>query len=55
VEATEFPDLVQKYGVRGVPRTIVNDTVSIEGAWPVDAYLEKVLEALSKNKSASYV
>lgn len=55
VEATEFPHLVQKYRVHGVPKTIVNDSASIEGAWPVDFYLEKVLEALSKNKSGSYV
>jgi glutaredoxin-like protein len=56
VEATEFPQLVQQYDVRGVPRTIVNDSVSIEGAWPVNSYLEKVLEAVSqKNKLARYV
>jgi glutaredoxin-like protein len=48
VEATEFPQLVQKYGVRGVPRTIVNESISIEGAWPGDFYLEKVLEAISQ-------
>ena len=34
VEATEFPDLVARYGVRGVPKTILNDRLSIEGAVP---------------------
>jgi predicted DsbA family dithiol-disulfide isomerase len=39
-----------RYAVRGVPRTVVNDTVHIKGALPVDAYLEQVLKALeSKN------
>ncbi|HEY7317259.1 MAG TPA: thioredoxin family protein [Candidatus Binatia bacterium] len=51
VEAPEFPQLVQNHGVHGVPRTIVNDTVSIEGAWPVDFYLEKVLEAVRQKIS----
>jgi glutaredoxin-like protein len=34
VDATEFPGLADHYQVRGVPRTIVNDTVHIEGAVP---------------------
>ena len=34
VEATEFPDLVARYAVRGVPKTILNDRLSIEGAVP---------------------
>lgn len=48
VEATEFPHLVQRYGVRGVPKTVVNETVFIEGAVPEDAYLSKVLEAIAR-------
>ncbi len=34
VEATEFPHLVNKYQVRGVPRTVVNETIHFEGALP---------------------
>jgi len=34
VDATQFPELADHYGVRGVPRTIVNDTIHIEGAVP---------------------
>jgi len=45
VEATEFPHLVSRYGVRGVPRTVVNEVVFIDGALPEDAYLDRVLEA----------
>jgi len=48
VEATEFPHLVQRYGVRGVPRTVVNETVSIEGALPEPAYLDRVLQAVER-------
>ncbi len=45
VEATEFPHLVQRYGVRGVPRTVVNESVFIDGALPEEMYLSRVLEA----------
>lgn len=47
VEATEFPHLVQRYGVRGVPKTVVNERVSIEGALPEPAYVDQVLQALN--------
>ncbi|ACZ42953.1 glutaredoxin-like domain protein [Thermobaculum terrenum ATCC BAA-798] len=32
VDATAFPDLAQRYMVYGVPKTIVNDRLSLEGA-----------------------
>lgn len=43
VEATEFPDLVRRYTVTGVPKTVVNDTVEILGALPPDAFVEQAL------------
>jgi predicted DsbA family dithiol-disulfide isomerase len=46
VEATEYPHLVQKYEVRGVPRTVINEDHSIEGAVPEAALLAKILEAV---------
>lgn len=45
VEASEFPELVQRYGVRGVPKTVINDTVSVDGAVPEMMLLNKVMEA----------
>jgi glutaredoxin-like protein len=32
IDATEFPDLVRRYNVNGVPKTIINDSVEIMGA-----------------------
>lgn len=32
IDATEFPDLVRRYHVNGVPKTIINDTIEIMGA-----------------------
>lgn len=46
VEATEFPHLAIRYQVMGVPRTVINDTVHIEGAVPEAVVLQKLQEAL---------
>jgi glutaredoxin-like protein len=32
IDATEFPDLVRRYNVNGVPKTVINDKVEIMGA-----------------------
>lgn len=45
VEVTEFPDLAQRYQVRAVPRTIVNETAVIEGALPEAQFVEAVIAA----------
>ena len=45
VEAIEFPQVVQRYGIRGVPKTLMNETVSLEGAPTEDVFLAHVLEA----------
>ncbi len=46
VEAMEFPHLAMKYQVMGVPRTVINETVHIEGAAPEPMVMEKLWEAL---------
>lgn len=46
VEATEFPHLANKYGVMGVPKTIINEKTMFEGALPEGAYANKIFEAL---------
>lgn len=51
VEATEFPHLSQRYNVRGVPRTIVNETDFIEGAAPEQTVLNKILSNLEAVKN----
>lgn len=47
VEATEFPHLSQKYNVRGVPRTVINENTFIEGAAPEQMVFDKMKEALN--------
>ena len=43
VEATEFPDLVRKYRVTGVPKTVVNDQIEILGGIPQDEFVAQAL------------
>ncbi len=46
VEAIEFPHLSNKYSVQGVPRTVINETVHMEGAAPEAMLLGKLKEAV---------
>ena len=46
VEAMEFPHLSVKYEVQGVPRTVINENVSQEGAAPEALLVKKIMSAL---------
>jgi hypothetical protein len=46
IEATEFPDLVRQYNVRGVPKVVINDSVEFVGALPESQFLEYVQSAV---------
>ena len=48
VEAIEFPHLANKYGVYGVPKVVINEITSFEGALPEETFLEYVLKAHEK-------
>ncbi len=52
IEASEFPQLSNKYGVYGVPKVVINENVSFEGSIPEPNYLEKVLEAEGSTKKS---
>ena len=43
VEATEFPHLANRYQVYGVPRTVINDVIHVEGAVPERALINKLM------------
>lgn len=46
IEITEFPHLALFYQVQGVPRTVINDRIKIEGAIPEAAMMDWVREAM---------
>ncbi len=45
IEASEFPHLANRYGVYAVPKVVMNDRVSFEGALPEKAFVEYLLQA----------
>ena len=46
IDATEFPDLSQRYRVMAVPKIVINDKVQFEGALPETEFLAAVLKAV---------
>lgn len=48
IEASEFPELIQKYTIQGVPKTVINEQVEFVGSQPEQAVLKHVLEAVGK-------
>jgi len=49
VEATEFPFLADKYQVFGVPRTVINENIHIEGAAPEPMFMTELMKVLEKD------
>ncbi len=45
VESLEFRELTEKYQVFGVPKTVLNEVVSVEGLTPPEMFIEKLYEA----------
>jgi predicted DsbA family dithiol-disulfide isomerase len=45
IEATEFPEMSQRYRVMAVPKIVINDRVEFEGALPEPQFLAAVLQA----------
>ncbi|OQA46251.1 MAG: hypothetical protein BWY52_00857 [Chloroflexi bacterium ADurb.Bin325] len=48
VEVVEFPQLAVKYDVMGVPRTVINETIHIEGAVPEPMLMREFAKLLEK-------
>jgi len=46
IEATEFPDLADRFHVFAVPRTIINDHGHVEGSLPEGFFLDAILKTL---------
>ncbi|MFW9794335.1 MAG: thioredoxin family protein [Candidatus Thorarchaeota archaeon] len=48
IESLEFQTLTAKYEVFGVPKTVLNETVTIDGLSPIEMFVEKLFEAEGK-------
>lgn len=53
VEASEFPQLAINYQVRGVPRTVINESRFVDGMVPEPVMLQQVLAALEEQEEGS--
>lgn len=49
VEASEFPHLANKYHVYGVPRTVINEVIHLEGAYPEEMMITDLLQVMDEN------
>ncbi len=49
IEAMEFYDLANQYSVMAVPKIVINDEVSFEGALPEEEFLNYVFSAVNKD------
>jgi glutaredoxin-like protein len=45
IDATEFPDLVERYNVNGVPKTVINDATEIMGAVTEEDFMAAISAA----------
>jgi hypothetical protein len=46
VEASEYPELSERYQVYGVPLTIANDKARVEGGMPEPMFIERILQGV---------
>lgn len=53
IEVQEFPQLAQMYNVRGVPKTVINESVEFAGMVPEETFIQHVLEAAGIHDSVS--
>jgi hypothetical protein len=49
IEANEFEDLSVRYGVRSVPKTVINDRVEFVGALPEAKAVEALMRAIARD------
>lgn len=52
VEASEFPELAERYNVYAVPKIVVNETIEFVGAQPEAAFVGYVAQAAGVTHAA---
>ena len=51
VEVTEFPHLAQRYSIRGVPKTVINENVEFIGNVEESQFMQHLQRATSTTGS----
>ena len=47
IVVNDFPQLAERYEVMAVPKVVINDTVSFEGALPEDEFVAQLVAAVA--------
>ena len=53
VEASEYPELSDRFQVYAVPLTVANDKIRIEGGMPEQVFVAKILQEIGVNSAPS--
>ncbi len=53
VDASEYPELSDSYQVYGVPLTVANNTVRVEGGMPEQMFVPQVLNGIKGSPSTN--
>ena len=48
IEVQEYPQIAEAYRIRGVPKTVINDSVEFTGAVSEEEFLRAVLRAVDE-------
>ena len=51
IEVSEYPLMAQRYQIYGVPKTVINESIELEGARPEEAMVGAV-EAASRSAAS---
>ncbi len=51
VEVQEFPQIARAYGVSGVPKTVINDSVQFAGAVTEETLIRRIMEAVGQQEA----
>ncbi len=54
IEMTEFPYLVQRYGIMSTPHIVINEDTSFAGAQPPEVFIEQIAMALRRDYNPMY-
>jgi predicted DsbA family dithiol-disulfide isomerase len=52
IEVLEFPQLVNRYQINAVPLIAINEFLRIEGAYPEDPFVERMMTVLDHSAMA---
>ncbi len=53
VDASEYPELADRFQVYGVPLTVANDSLRVEGGMPEQMFVPQILNGIKNSPSGN--